>query len=194
MVAHQGEPPAGELDPDLVAPSGVEPDADQAFFALGQPAEFQPGVLDTLALLLHGEDLVLPAVLEEEILPVAGLRGRAVDHGNIFLHHGTLLDGLGEGCSGVFVPGKHHDAAHVFIQPVDGEDLTAQLFFQGGGDLCFRIQAHGLDADRQIAVGIQQFHTDFSSLVRFYNYITPGQKRKCAVRKFVFLNLPGFVV
>ena len=65
MIAHQGESPAGELHPDLVAPSCVESYMHKTGFTLGQPLEFQPGFFYTAPLTFHHEDLVLFAVLPE---------------------------------------------------------------------------------------------------------------------------------
>lgn len=70
MIAHQREAPAGELNPNLVAAAGVEPDADKTGFSLCQPHIFQPGLFYAAALALYHKDLVLPAVLPEQIRPV----------------------------------------------------------------------------------------------------------------------------
>ena len=75
MVAHQGESAAGKLHPDLMGSAGVEPHMDQAGFAGGQAMELQTGVFDAFSLLFDGENFVLSAVLEEEILPIAIFRG-----------------------------------------------------------------------------------------------------------------------
>ena len=130
--------------------AGVEPDVDQAGIAVGAPLEFQTGIFHALALFFDGEDLVLAAVLEEEILPVAAFRGRAVDHGHIFLHHRAFLYRLAEGGGGLLGAGVDHNTAHVQIQPVDGEDLA----FQCGGDFVLRVHAHRLDDHIQVTVSI----------------------------------------
>ena len=157
VVAHQGEAPAGELDPDLVAAAGMEPDADQTGFSGRQTGKFQPGVFHALAFFFHGEDLVFPAVLEEEILPVAAFRRCAVDHGHIFLDHSAFLDGLTQGRGGLFGTGVDHDAAHVQVQPVNGEYFAPQGFLQRSRNAHFGIQPHGLDDHGNIPVRIQQF-------------------------------------
>ena len=59
MIPHQGETPAGELDPDLMAPPRMEPDMDQGGISAPQADKFQPGFFYTFSLPLHHEDLVL---------------------------------------------------------------------------------------------------------------------------------------
>ena len=104
------------------------------------------------------ENLVLFAVFPQKVFPVAAFRGRAVDQGHVFFDHAAFLDGFGQGSGGLFGAGIDHDAAHVFVQAVDGEDLAAQGFFQRGGNVGFRIKSHGLDADGDITVGKKNFH------------------------------------
>ena len=65
MVANQREPPAGKLYPDLMAAAGVEPDADQTGFPLGQAAKFQPGLFNAAPLTFYHENLVFLAVLPQ---------------------------------------------------------------------------------------------------------------------------------
>ena len=81
-----------------------------------------------------------------------------MDHGHVFFDHLALLDGLGQCCCSLLGPGKNHHTAHIFIQPMDGENLATQGLFQFSGDLCFGVQAHGLDAHRQVPVGIKNVH------------------------------------
>ena len=158
VVAHQGIAAGRKLDPDLVAAAGVEPDADEACLACAQPHKFQPGFFHAAPLPFHNEDLILLRVLPQKVRPVALFRGRAVDHGNVLFDHGALLNRLGQRCGGLFCPGIDHDAAYVFVQPVDGEGFTAQLFLQRGGNIVFGVKSHGFDADRNAAVRIKNFH------------------------------------
>ena len=92
MVAYQGEASGGKLHPDLMTSSGVQPDTHQAFFSSGEPNKFQPGFLHATAFLLYYEDLVLAAVLEEEVLQYPALGGNAVHQASVFLHKLTLLN------------------------------------------------------------------------------------------------------
>ena len=62
MVAHQGESPTGELNPDLMAASGVEPDTHLIFGCAGK---FQSGLFYTFSLFFDHKYLVFAAVLEE---------------------------------------------------------------------------------------------------------------------------------
>ena len=158
MIAHQGEPPGGKLDPDLVAAARAEPDAHEAFLPFGQTAKFQPGLFYTAPLTFYHEDLVLLAVLPQKVLPVAAFGRGAVDHGHVFLDHGAFLYGFGEGSGGLLGAGIDHHTAHVFIQPVNGEDVAAKAFLQSGRNFRFGIQAHRLDADDDLLVGIKNFH------------------------------------
>ena len=64
MVAHQREPAAGELHPDLMASAGVQPDADKSAFPICQTIVGQPGFFDAGALAIHHEDFVFAAVFE----------------------------------------------------------------------------------------------------------------------------------
>ena len=171
VVTHQGESAARKLDPNLVGTARMEADVDQAGVTIGEAVKLQTGVFDTFSFLLHGENLVLSAVLEEKILPIAIFWGRSMDHGHIFFDHLALLDCLGQSCRGLFGSGEDHDAAHVFIQPVDGENLAPKGLFQFGGNLCFGIQAHRLDANRQVPVGIKNVHKGLLCW-NLYHYIT----------------------
>ena len=65
VITHQRISPGGELDPDLMAPAGMEPHMDQGSITCGEPPEFQPGLFDPGPLALHHKHLVLPAVFEE---------------------------------------------------------------------------------------------------------------------------------
>ena len=91
MVTNQRKTPAGKLDPDLMAPSSVEPDMNQTGFSGGNPPEFQPGFLNAGPLALYHKDLILPAVLPEQVFPVALFRRSAMDHGYVFFHHSSFL-------------------------------------------------------------------------------------------------------
>ena len=152
VVPHQREAPGGELYPDLVAPSGVEADPHQGGIGIGEAAEFQPCGLDPGPLPLYHEDLVFPAVLKQQILPVPGLRRCAVDQSHVFFPEAALLDGPAQGCSGFSGPGIHHDPSYIFVQPVDGEDLSPQLLPESGRDLKLGVQAHRLADHCQIPV------------------------------------------
>ena len=158
VVAHQGEAPGCELDPDLVAAARVEPDVQQGGGAVGQPDVFQAGLFPALPLLFHHEDLVLPAVLEEKILQNAALRGRAVDQTAVLLHELSLLDQLRKLRRRRFCPGVDHHAPHIQVQTVNGENFAPQRFGNQSGDLVLRVHAHGLDDDRQFTVGIDDIH------------------------------------
>ena len=68
MVAHQGKAPGGELHPDLVAASGVEPHTDQGAFPGTDHTVGQPGLLDAAPLPLDHEDLILGAVLPQKVV------------------------------------------------------------------------------------------------------------------------------
>ena len=153
MIAHQGESPGGELDPDLMAPSGMEPDPHKTLFALCQPGELEPGCLDAAPLALDHEDLVPLAVLPEKIFPVPGLGRGAVDHCHIFFYHRAFLHRFGQLCSRLLCPGEDHNAAHILVQPMDGENLAPKLFLQGGGKFMLGIKPHRLDADDDLLVG-----------------------------------------
>ena len=166
MVAYQGEATAGKLHPDLMAAAGVEPDANQGGVGVRQASVFQAGIFDPLALFFDGEDLVFAAVFEEKILPVTGLRGGAVKQGHVFLDHGSLLDGLGQLGGGLLCAGVDHDAADVFVQPVDGENVAAEGFLQGGGEFGFSVQPCGLDADDEVFVGIENVHGNLREAIR----------------------------
>ena len=137
VVAHQGEAPGGELDPDLMAPSGMEPHMNEAGFSRRQTGKFQPGFFYSGTLALDCENLILLAVFPEEVLPVPFFRGRSMNHGHIFLDHGALLYSLGQGSGRLLCSGEDHDTAHIFIQPVNGENFTAQDFLQCSGNFHF---------------------------------------------------------
>ena len=150
MIPHQGEATAGELNPDLMAPAGVQADMDQGLFSLSQPPEFQSGFFDPFSLPFYHENLVFGAVLPQQIRPVAGFRRRTVNHGHIFFHHGSLLNRFAQ-CGGCGLrPGVDHDTPHIFIQPVNGKDLAPQC----RRHIMLRIHPNGLDANNDILVGI----------------------------------------
>ena len=158
MVTNKRETSGRKLDPDLVAAARMEPDADQAFFPFGQTVEFQTGLFYTAPLTFYHKDLVLLAVFPQKVLPVAAFGRGAVDHGHVFLDHGAFLNGFGEGSGGLLGAGVDHHTAHVFIQPVNGEDVPAKAFLQSGRNFRFGIQAYRLDADDDLFVGIKNFH------------------------------------
>ena len=62
-----------------------------------------------------------------------------MDQGHIFLDHGSLLNGFAQGRGSLLCPGEDHHAAHVFVQPVDGETFAAQLLHQRCRDFMFRV-------------------------------------------------------
>ena len=158
MIAHQREPPAGKLHPNLMAAPGMQADAHKTHFSGTQTLKFQMCVLHTLAFGFDHKNLVLTAVLEEKIRPVAPFRGCTVNHGNIFLDETSVLHGLAQSGSGGLGAGIDHHTTHVFVQTVDREDLSAQLFFQRSGEFHLRIQPYRLDAGHKTAVSIQNFH------------------------------------
>ena len=81
-----------------------------------------------------------------------------MDHCHVFLHHRPFLDGFGKGSGRLLGAGVNHDAAYVFIQPVDGKNLTSQLFFQCRRDLRLGVQSHALDTYDDLFVGIENVH------------------------------------
>ena len=95
--------------------AGMQPDADQGGFAFGKPLKFQPGLFDTPALFFNHKDLVLGAVLEEKVRPVAIFWRGPVDQGDVFLHHGAFLNSFAQGCGRLLGAGKDHHAAHILI-------------------------------------------------------------------------------
>ena len=159
MVTHQRKSTTGELHPDLMTSAGVKAHMHQTGFPFRQPLEFQPCLLYTAPLTFYHKNLVLFAVLPQKIFPVTGFRRGTMHHGHIFLDHGTFLDGFGKGGSCLLFPGIDHDTAHIFIQPVDGENLSAKLCNQPGGNLCLGIQPHRLDTDSNVGIGKQNFHS-----------------------------------
>ncbi len=158
MITHQRITSGGELYTDLVAASGVKPNANKTLFAAGDPCEFQTGTLHTLPFPLDHKNLVLFGVLPEKILPVRRFRWGAVDHGNIFLHHLPILNSLAQGGGSLPCPGIDHDSTHIFVQTVDGENFASKDFFQFGGNFGLRIKANRLDTDRKGTVGIENGH------------------------------------
>ena len=94
VIAHQREPSAGELDPDLVTAAGVKPDMNQGSLSFGQTMKFQPGGLNALTHPLDHEHLVFAAVFPQKILPVAGLGWSAMDQTTVFFYHVAVLDGF----------------------------------------------------------------------------------------------------
>ena len=53
-------------------------------------------------------------------------RGRAVNQRHIFLDHGPFLNGPGQSGGSGLGAGVDHDAANIFVQPVQGENFPAQ--------------------------------------------------------------------
>ena len=94
MLTNQRETPAGKLHTDLVAAAGMEPDADKTFCSRTKCPELQTGFFDTFPFLFDHKNLVFAAVFEEKILPVAGFRRCAVNHGHIFFYHLSILHGF----------------------------------------------------------------------------------------------------
>ena len=129
MVTHQREATAGELDPDLMAAAGVQPDGNEGSITLGETPKFQPCGFDTGSLLFYNKNLVFTTVFEEKILPIAGLRGCAVDKGHVFFDHSAVLDGFAQSGGSGFCAGVDHDAANIFVQPVQRKDLSTEVFF-----------------------------------------------------------------
>ena len=79
-------------------------------------------------------------------------------HGKILLDETSLLNTPGQSRRGGTGSGIDHDPAHVLIQPVNGVDFPAQDFPEELRNLSLRVQTHRLDADRDLPVGIQNFH------------------------------------
>ena len=155
MVAHQRKFSAGELYPNLVTAAGVQADAHQGGFSGGQTLEFQPGLFYTPAFPVDHVHLVLPAVLPQQVFPVPGFRGTAMHQGHIFFDHRPLLYRPAQSRGSLTGLGIDHNAAHVFVQTVNGEYFTTQ----GGGDIEFRVHSHRLDAYDDVFITIQQFHS-----------------------------------
>ena len=89
-----------------------------------------------------------------------------MNHGYVFLYHSAVLHCLGQGGGSLFCAGVNHDAAHIFVKPVDGgKSPRPAFFFQLCGNLRFGIQPHGLDADGQVF--IVKIKSPFGSLLRF---------------------------
>ena len=78
--------------------------------------------------------------------------------GHVFLHHGSLLNGPAQPGGGLTGSGVDHAAAHMLVQPVDGENRPAQSGGDLPGQLLFRVQPHGLEADGDLPVGVKKFH------------------------------------
>ena len=92
-------------------------------------------MFNTFALFSYHKNLVFSTVFEKIIFPIGYFGWCPVDHGYIFLNHLTILYSLAQSSSGRFCAGIDHHTTHIFIQPVDGENLTADDFFQCGGQL-----------------------------------------------------------
>ena len=95
MVANQGETPGRKLHPNLVTPAGVEPDTNKGVFSDRQPLKLQSRFFDAAPHPLDNVYFVLVGILPQKVLPVAGFRGRAVNHGNVFFYHGAFLHSFG---------------------------------------------------------------------------------------------------
>ena len=161
VVADQGKAPAGELGTNLMAAAGMEPDVDQRGFAFCQPLEFQPGVFNTFSHPLDYEYLVFAAVFPQKILPIAGLGRGAVDQTAVFFYHSAVLDGFGQPGCGSFCSGIDHNTAHIQVQSVKREYLTAQFFSEQGRERIVPIlgaDANRLDADNDFFILIKDFH------------------------------------
>ena len=129
-ITQQRQPPVGELYPDLVGASRMEPDLYQRQrVGLVQHGIVQRGLPDALAHPLHHIALVMGRVAEQEISQGVGVLLRmAPQHRQIFL--GDLMGGHGGGqlsCD-LSAAGEHHHAAGNAIQPVYGGDIV--LFAQ----------------------------------------------------------------
>ena len=72
--------------------------------------------------------------------------------GNIFLLHLPLLHRPAQGSGGLFAAGVYHAAAHVFVQPMNGEHFAPQGAYNGGGDFLLGIQPHRLEDNGNILV------------------------------------------
>ena len=77
----------------------------------------------------------------------------------------------------MFRPGVDHDTAHIFIQPVDGENISAQLLLQRGGYLRLGVHSHRLDADGDAFIRIENFHTKLLICI-FFSIPQTSQFRK----------------
>ena len=150
MVTHQRISPAGKLDTDLVAAARMQPHPDQGPLPCGQAGEFQPGRLHACTLLIDHEYLILPTVLKQQILPIAGFRWCTVDHSHVLLDHAPLLDLPGKARSSLLGAGIDHDAAYIFIQPVQGIDLVPQQCRH----FMFRVNPHRFDTDHDLRIRI----------------------------------------
>ena len=109
VVTHQGEAPAGKLHPDLMAAARMQPDGHKRMISCRQTPKFQPCRFYAGSLLFHHEDLVLPAVLKQKILPVTAFRRCTVNHGHILLDHLAILDDFGQPGGSGLIAGIDHD-------------------------------------------------------------------------------------
>ena len=177
MVSHQREAPAGKLYTDLVAAAGMKPDLYKAGFTGRQCGKFQTGFFDTLSFLPDDKNLVFCTVLKKKIFPVAGFRRSAMYYSNIFFYHGAFLNRFAQGGGRDFCPGVNHDTAYIFVQTVDGINLTTQKFFQSSGNFRFGVQPYRFDTDCKIPVGIENFHMYYLGICFVY-YSTAGEKKQ----------------
>ena len=130
VITNQREAPAGKLHPDLVTAPGVKPDADKTVSVHNSKADkFQSCFFYALSLPFYCENLVLFGILPKKVCPVTVFGHVAMNHGNVFFYHSSFLYRFGQGGSSLLISCVDHNAAYVFVQPVDRIDLTAQLFF-----------------------------------------------------------------
>lgn len=158
MIAHQGKSPTCELNSDLMAPTCMQAHMDEGGFSLGQPLEFKSGLFYSFSLPFHHKNLIFPAVFPQKIRPIATFGWRTVNHGHVFLDHGSLLHRPTQGGSRLLRAGIDHDTAHVFIQTMDRKHLPAQFFPQCRRHFLLRVKTNRLDADYYSPIGKKYLH------------------------------------
>ena len=159
MVPHQREAPGSKLDTDLVTAARLQENAHQALLPgpnhlIAQRRRAHPGALP-----LDHEDLVLPAVLPQQVLHAARLLLRAaMNQGKVLLFQLPLGNEGAKLCRRLLAAGKHHQPAHAHVQPVYGEEFPRQHLRQKLRHFLFRIHPHRLDADHKIRGLGDDFH------------------------------------
>lgn len=143
VVAHQRIPSGGKLYPDLVAPPRMQANADET----APPAERR--VNSSRAFLTPDRSRFTTYTLFFRLSfhrrsSQSPDSGKPMNHGYVFLYHSAVLHCLGQGGGSLFCAGVNHDAAHIFVKPVDGENLPAQRFFSSAGTCASESSPTGL--------------------------------------------------
>ena len=174
-VAQQRQAARGKLDADLVRAPRFEPDARKAQPVLfGKDFIVQPRLLHAAALPPDHVGLVFRPVVEQQILQRPGLfRRTSGQNGEIRLLHLSLSHRLRQPCGLLRRLCVDHHAADRLVEPVNGENVTAQLLGEQLGHRlrlrALRGYADGLDADKIARGFLQNFnHTLRLALGLFY--------------------------